>query len=424
MPHESQDTDVVIIGGGAVGVCAAHYLCKQGRDVTVVDKGRIGGGASHGNAGLVVPSHVVPLAAPGVIGQGLKWLLSRDSPFYIRLRWDRKLFSWLWQFWRSCTREHVERAAPVLCELSLASRDLFETLSGEADRDAERSAFGFAPTGLLMVNESEHGREENREEAEQARRVGLDPQVLNGDEVREVEPKVPPAVQGGVYYPQDALVEPAAFVDSLKGALEEQGASFCPHEPVTGLRRERRRVAAVETPGRELRPREVVLAAGAWTGRLARELDVPLPIQPAKGYSLTCAANGRAPRVPFILSESKVSVTPFDGRMRFGGTLALAGFDDTVDPQRVQPIREVASHYTPEAREAEEADAWVGYRPCTPDGLPVIGRPRGYDNLTLAAGHAMIGLSLSPVTGKLVSEIVEGRTPSLDIGALDPDRFR
>ena len=414
-----EDTDVVVIGGGAVGVCAAYYLWKSGRKVTVLDKGEICGGASHGNAGLVVPSHVVPLASPGVVSQGLKWLLRRDSPFYIRPRWDPEFFVWLWKFWRACVPAHVEKSAPLLRSLSLASKKLYQELS--ADRDC--NPFGFEPSGLLMLHESEKGRKENHEEAEQARAVGLEAKALDLDELRDLEPHLPPGVQGGVYYPQDAFVEPAAFVLSLKDALEEQGVAFCTQEPVTGFRERDSQVTVVETPERAWHPREVVLAAGAWTPQVARNLKVALPIQPAKGYSLTCRSDGDEPRIPLILTESKVSVTPFENRLRFGGTLELAGFDDTVDARRIQPIRRVASHYAAEAREAEESKAWVGYRPCTPDGLPIIGRPAAYENLTIAAGHAMIGLSLAPITGKLVAETVAKEVPSLNIALLAPGRF-
>lgn len=416
--EKAQNKDVVVIGGGAIGVSAAYYLAQQGREVTVLDKGEIGRGASCGNAGLLVPSHIIPLAAPGVVAQGIRWLFNRSSPFYIRPRLDRALLRWLWRFWRFCTETHVDSAAPILRDLSLQSIELF----GEIDTEEGIADFGFERSGLLMLHQSEDGCKKNAKDAGKARALGLKVTEMDAAALHELEPNVPDGVQGGFYYHQDGLVDPAAFVSALREDLEQKGASFCPWEAVEGFETTGGAITAIQTSRRKLRPHEVVLAAGAWSAQLGQSLELRLPVQPAKGYSLTYPSPEAGPRIPFILNEEKISATPLGGRLRFGGTLELAGFDGSIDEHRLMPLQRVARQYVDDGH-AGSAQPWMGYRPCTPDGLPIIGRSEAYTNLVLATGHAMIGISLAPITGKLVSELITEKPLSVDIAPLSLRRF-
>ncbi len=264
------ETDVLVIGGGAIGVCSAYYLSKQGRAVAIVEKGDIGSGSSYGNAGLIVPSHSTPLAEPGMISKGIKWMFNPESPFYIKPRFSCELISWLWKFWRACSKRQMNRSIPVI-----------------------------------------------------------------------------------------------------------------------------------------------------------RDLKIKLPIQPAKGYSVTFKRPPGCSRIPFVLAEAKVALTPLGDALRFAGTLELAGLDLSINMRRVQAILKAVPGYLPDIHpeNLERIEIWRGLRPCTPDGLPFLGRPMAYDNLILAAGHAMIGISLSPITGKLVSQLAANERPLIDLAALNVERF-
>jgi len=412
--------DVLIIGGGAVGLCTAYYLHARGRRVTVLDQTTLRDGASTGNAGMIVPSHVVPLAAPGVIAKGLKWLLNPESPFFIKPRLDPALIAWLWRFRAACTNDNVARGIPVLRDLSLTSTALLDDLAASPGL----GDFGLAHTGLLMVYRSEKGRKENLETADLAEAAGLDIDRLDADATLALEPAICSPQTGSVFYRQDARIDPDRFVEVLARSLQDAGVMIHTRTTVQGLEHRNGLVTAVRTNHDTFEADEIVLAAGAWTGRLAKMLGLNVPVQPAKGYSLT-VETGHPLRIPLILTEEKVTVTPMPGRIRFGGTLALAGFDPSAEPRRVAPIRRQMQAYCPDlpADDVEHAPVWTGYRPCSPDGLPILGRAAPFRNLTLATGHGMMGATLAPVTGKLIAELLDGEPPSLDLHPLRPDRF-
>lgn len=415
------DTGVVVIGGGAVGLCVARALREKGREVTVLERDDFGAGCSVGNAGLVVPSHIVPMAAPGVVAQGLRWLLRRESPFRIKPRLDRSLLRWLWRFYWACTDEHVRESVPVLRDLSLASR----TLYAEWAETGNGRGFGFRPSGLLMLHKTKTGRSKDVKEADRAREAGLEIRVHDRDGLADLTSHLPPDVNGGVYYPQDALLQPARLIEALQQELERRGVALRSGVQATGFERDDGTLRAVQTTEGTIEAEAVVLAAGAWSKSLARQLDLDLPVEPAKGYSVTVESPNGSPDVPFILAEDKVSVTPMGEELRVAGTLELAGFDGSVDPHRVRPILETAAEYGAaiDPTAPETADVWVGFRPCTPDGLPLIGPVPQYDNLVLATGHCMLGVSLAPITGQLVAEVLTGESPAQDLGPLRLGRF-
>jgi D-amino-acid dehydrogenase len=413
-------SSVVIVGGGAIGLASAFFLQQRGGfSITVVDQGPIGDGCSYGNAGFISPSHVVPLAAPGVIGKGLRWLLDPESPFYIRPRWDLELFRWLWLFRRSATKAHVARSAPVLQGLLERSREL------TAQVQETIGDFEFRRDGLLMPFQSQEGRQECEELAREAERLGMAHEWIPADRLAELAGTEVQA-QGGLFFPGDAHLRPDRFTAALHRYLERQGVQFLPETPVTGLERRGSQIIGVQTPKGTLAAEQVVVATGAWSPALVRAVGYRLPLQPAKGYSLTFIPSPAAvPRRPLLLTETKVAVTPFREMFRLAGTLELAGMELAVRPLRVQAIYRAAGRYLPTLQlpSIEQAKIWVGLRPCTPNGLPVVDWVPGTDNLLLATGHAMLGISLAAVTGELVAALLMGKRPELDITPLRADRW-
>ncbi|MEM8484915.1 MAG: FAD-dependent oxidoreductase [Bacteroidota bacterium] len=414
--------NIVVIGGGAIGLCTAHYLQQSGHSVTVIEKGVYDKGTSLGNAGMLVPSHVVPLAAPGVISQGMRWLFRRDSPFRIKPRLDPALMSWLWQFRSFCTEKHVARSMPLLRDLSLASVEAFASLATLFD-------FHFEQRGLLMVHRTDKGEKENLKYGKKGQAAGLDVTFLTADELKQKAPNLKSSARGAVYFPQDAHLSPNLFIAGITKALADNGVVLRPDTAVTGFEttdtKNNRTIRAVNTNKGRIEADEVILAAGAWTPALARMLRIKAPIQPAKGYSITVDAPENAPTIPVILTEEKVTITPMGNKLRFGGTLELAGFDASVDLIRARAIRNAIPDYLPSVSpdQIDQKMIWSGFRPCTPDGLPIIGRPGTMQNLVIASGHAMIGITLAPITGQLVTSIINNEKPAIDTEALHPDRF-
>jgi D-amino-acid dehydrogenase len=412
---------VLIIGGGVIGLCAAWYACKKGHQVTVVERG----GPEHdacslGNAGMIVPSHFVPLAAPGMVAYGLKQLANPESPFWVRPRLSGDLFDWGFKFMRAANAAHVTRAAPILRDLNMTSRRLYEEFARESG-----NRFGLVQKGLLMLCKSEEVLREEGHLAERARELGVPAEVLTLEETRRLDPAIEMDVAGAVYFPQDCHLSPNRFMAGLTEDLKAAGAAFRWQAEVTGWRTNGGHIEAVRTTQGDLSADEYVIAGGAWSPTIARELRLRLPMQAGKGYSMTVGTPRQLPALCSILTEARVAVTPMGETLRFGGTMEIAGLDETVNERRVQGIIKSIPRYFPAFREEDfrGLPIWSGLRPCSPDGMPYVGRTRRYENLVVATGHSMMGLSLGPVTGQLVAEILSGESPSLDISLLDPNRY-
>ncbi len=411
---------VVIIGGGVIGRCAAYSLLQRGHSVVVLDRGAEGG-CSFGNAGMVVPSHLIPLAAPGVIGKGLRWMFDAESPFRIKPRLSVELLSWIWKFARAATPARVGKAVPVLRDLSLESRRLFVEMAGAEDFD-----FGLVQKGLLMLCKSAEVLHEEAELAATANANGVPAEVLDAGSVRKLDPAIEMEVMGGVYFPQDCHLSPRRFLEGLDRTIRRGGGEILDDVEVAGIEGKGRRVArAIAADGRAFEGDEFVLAGGSWSPSLARGLAVNIPMQAGKGYSITVENPAALPGLCSILCEAKIAVTPMSGALRFAGTMEIAGLDGSVSARRVMGMRKAVPRYFPqfEPSDLEGQEVWSGLRPCSPDGLPYIGRFRAYDNLTAATGHAMLGLSLGPVTGALVADLLSGDKPRIDLTALSPDRY-
>ncbi|MFN8344091.1 MAG: FAD-dependent oxidoreductase [Spirosomataceae bacterium] len=413
-------SSVTIIGGGVSGLFSAYYLQKAGCQVTIIEQGNFSDGCSFGNAGMIVPSHVIPLAQPGMIAKGLRWMLKSTSPFYVkpRLSWD--LIRWGTLFWKHSTEAHVERSIPILRDISLLSKKLFQELAASGEVD-----FGWHERGLLMLYKNADTEHEMAEEARLANRSGIVAEMLSGPQVQALEPKVRVDVRGGVYYPGDAHITPHLLIKNLAAYLKKQGVVVWENEAIIGLEKKGNKITAIQTANRKHEPEELIISAGAWSPLLTEKLGISLPLQGGKGYSFMLKNVKNNIEVPAIMLEARATATPMGHDLRFAGTLEVAGTDLTVNLNRVRGIVQGIHQYYPEieVQLPEKEKVWSGLRPCSPDGLPYIGRVKGLNNVTLATGHGMMGISLGPATGKLIAETVTGQTVSMDISAFDPTRF-
>ena len=414
----AEESDVLVIGGGSVGVCTAYYLSKRGCRVTLIEKGEICSGCSYGNACMIVPSHAMPVPAPGVIGKSLKWMLKEDSPLLIRPRVDWQLLSWLLQFAASCRRRPMERAIPILRDLGRASLLLFRELAA-----SEGLRFDFKQRGLMSVYTTAAGLEEGRQEAEIMARHGLDLKVLTGDQARELEPALNRRVVGALYSAEDAHGSSYRFVTGLGEAVRKLGVAVRTGTEVTGWLLEGGRPAGVRTSQGNFRAREIVLAMGSWTPLLARQLGVRVPVQAGKGYSLTMDRPAVSPEIPLIHVERKVGVTTIGNRLRFAGTMEFAGIDLSLNRARTEAIQRGALEVIAGAANPGNVEHWCGLRPCTPDGLPIIDRFPGHPHVYLSTGHAMLGYTHGPISGKLMAEMICREPLSLPLEPLSLGRF-
>ena len=414
----AEESDVLVIGGGAVGVCTAYYLARKGCRVTLIEKGGICSGCSYGNACMIVPSHAMPVPAPGVIGKSLKWMFKQDSPLLIRPRVDWQFLLWLLRFAASCRRRPMERAIPVLRDLGRASLLLFRELAA-----TEELNFDFEQRGLMSVYTTAAGLEEGREEAEIMAGHDLDLKVLTGEQARELEPALNHRVLGALYSAEDAHGNSHRFVTGLGEVLGKSGVAVRTSTEVTGWLLEGGRPSGVRTEHGDLHAREIVLATGSWTPLLARGLGVRVPVQAGKGYSLTMDRPALSPKIPFIHAERKVAVTPIGNRLRFAGTMEFAGIDLSLNPARTEAIRRGALEVMSGSDNPANAERWCGLRPCTPDGLPIIDRLPRHPNVYLSTGHAMLGYTHGPISGKLMAEMICGESLSLPLEPLRLGRF-
>lgn len=408
-------TNVLIIGGGAVGVCIAYDLVRAGMSVRLLERGsRLASGASAGNAGLVTSSHSVPIATPAALRAGFRWMLKPDSPFHLPPR--PSLAPWVMRFMRACTPPRVAAASALQRQLTE------EGLRRHAEY-AQTLDTGFEGDGLVDAYETEDGMELGRCEVAARRREGLLGEVLDVARLRERVPALTPQLVGGTLYPRDGYCDPLRFVLALGRAAQEAGALIELDTEVLAIGRDGRAVGPVETTRGTFTADEVVLAAGAWSPPLARPLGLAVPVVGAKGYHVDYERRDGDPDVPIYMQEAKVVATPLGDRLRLAGTLELTGLDMRVNETRVEAIRRVGERLLPSLAGRRVVEVWRGLRPCAPDGMAMIGRPRSLDNLVVATGHSMSGITLAPATAVLVQQLLFGEQPALDMRLLDPDRF-
>jgi len=412
---------ITIIGAGIIGLSSAYYLNEAGFEVEVVDKSDLSEGCSFGNAGMIVPSHFIPLATPGIITKGIRWMFNAKSPFYIKPRISLELGQWLWQFYKSCTPKKVEAAIPILRDLSFFSKKCYQDLAQNPELN-----FNFEEEGLMMLFKNHKTQKEEIEVAEKANEIGVEAKVLNAEEVKSYETGTETDVIGGVFYPGDAHLYPNVLMDQMMVYLKNHGVVFHGNTEVTGFDYDHEKIKKIKTKAQKnLNVDHLIIAGGSWTSEILKFLKIKMLLQDGKGYSITLKDQGERPKIPSILTEAKVAMTPMGNDLRIGGTLEISNLSSKINRKRVAGILEAVPKYYPKLQPIipENQSIWHGFRPCTPDGLPYIGHSKKFENLTIASGHAMMGLSLGPATGKLISEMIQKQSLSVNVKLFEPHRF-
>ena len=413
--------EVVVIGGGVIGLFTAWELVKAGRRVRILEREpSLLHSCASGSAGMIVPSHIIPMAAPGMPQLGLRMMLQPNSPFYIQPRADAALLDWGWKFLNASKQTRVDKAAPILRDLHFASHRLYREFAEET-----KGAIGLTEHGSLILTRTEKGLREEGEVARYAERQGVQAHVLTPEEVRRIDPGVTMDIGGGIHYPQDAHLSPAHTLECLVGALKDAGARWETDAETLGWRREGNTVIAARTHNRSFEADAFVIAGGSWSGALCQSLGIRIPLMPGRGYSWTVQAPIEKPRLCAILHEARVAVTPIQGTLRFGGTMELTRPDSPPNLERARQIIGGSLEFYPRFKRSdfEGLEPWSGLRPCSPDGLPYIGRFRATENVYFGGGHGMMGLSLGPITGRLLAQAITGETPEIDAPELAPDRY-
>lgn len=407
------------MGGGIVGLCSAYYLHKEGHQVVVIDKSSMDSGASYVNAGYLTPSHIVPLAAPGMISKGLRYMFNSASPFYMKPRLDVEFLKWAWAFKKSSTHEKVKKAMGHIRDINIFSRELYDDLKASGDL----GDFHYERKGLLMLYQTDKEGDHEKETAEKARKLGLESEFLDASGIKRIEPNVKVNAIGAVHYLCDGHTTPTDIMPKMIGYLKSSGVEIHRNEEVIDFSISNARITSVTTNASVYETDEVVFATGSWTPQLLKKLGIKLSIQAGKGYRID-VAKPTGITMPALLLEAKMAVTPMLGFTRFAGTMEFSGINSTIRKERVEAIANGAKRFY-EGLEipAEDRDnTQCGLRPVSPDGLPYIGKSKKISNLTIATGHAMMGWSLGPATGQLVAELISEKKPSLDISPYHPDR--
>lgn len=409
---------IIVVGGGIIGLSCAFYLHQEGHHLTILDQSAMNQGASYVNAGYLTPSHIVPLAAPGMAAKGLKWMFDSSSPFYIEPRLNLDLIDWGMKFMRSCSQKHVNRSLKVIRDINLFSKELYQDLATLPTLD-----FHLEDRGLLMAFQTTAAEKEEEIVMRKAKNLGLDVEKISPKKVQELQPDISMDIAGAYWYRCDAHSTPATFMQQLKSYLVKEGVKIHQNAKVTSLIKKGKTIQAVQTDQSVFSADEIVIATGAWTQKLLQPLGINLPLQAGKGYRLD-ETKSTGITLPAILMERKVAVTPMQGFTRFSGTMEIAGINHNIRQKRVDAIAHAASQYYPGLKlsQATKEKVKCGLRPLSPDGLPFIGRHSNCSNLTIATGHAMMGWSLGPATGKLVAEVISNQKTSLDLTAFATER--
>jgi D-amino-acid dehydrogenase len=411
-------TDVAIIGGGVIGLAVGLELARRGVQVMVLERDRVGHACSYGNAGWLTPALAVPLPAPGMLFKSMGWLLNPESPLYIQPRLDPALARWIAGFLLATRRSTFERGVEALVGLCRWSVDLWEEMSQNGGDD-----FGFQRYGLVCVYETAKGCDAARRGVEVVARHGIRWEEWSADQVRTAEPAVVGAQIGALHYPDDAHCEPYRAVLALAAEARKAGVTIVEDAEVFDIAQTGGAIRMLRTTRGDVAVKEVVLAAGAWCEELGKLMGKRVPILGAKGYSLIIPRLNPHPRRSIYLAERKVAINPHADALRIAGTLELVKGDLSINQRRVNAILRGARGMLPLPADLEIRELWRGLRPCTPDGMPQIGRARGAGNLWLATGHQMTGLKTATGTGRLLAELMTGATPSIDPLPFRADRY-
>lgn len=411
---------VIIVGGGVIGLCSAYYLQKEGHEITVIDRGDITDGCSFGNMGYMSPSHFIPLASPGIIAEGLRHMMSSSSPFYIKPRLNLDLMKWGWHFWKNCNAKTVEKNAPHLNAILQLSRELINDMRSDIGDD-----FSMETKGCLMMCKKQSALDHEFHVADDAEKFGLKVERLNREQVQQLEPDVETDVAGAVLFKDDCHFHPGLFMQTLHKYLSSKGVQFKLNTTVTGFERSNNKISAVITGEEKLSADEYIICTGSWLPETLKLAGIKLLLQAGKGYSYTYPFVEKNIHYPAILVDGRCAITPWGNKLRIGGTMEISGINNKVLVKRMEGIYRSATDFYPGLQiEFPPADKiWYGFRPVSPDGLPYIGKVPNYDNVVVAGGHAMLGISEGTGTGKLVSEIISTKKTAINIEAFRVKRF-
>lgn len=411
---------VIVVGGGINGLCTAYYLQKSHIQVTLIDSGDITDNCSFGNMGFLSPSHFVPLASPGIISEGLKYMTSSTSPFYIKPRVELPFIKWALKFYKSSTASMVEKNAPHLTQLLNLSRKLMNDI-----REDIGDVFEMEEIGCMMMCHGKKAFEDELKVAEAGKKFGLQVEILNREELQKMEPDVELDIYGAVLFKDDAHIHPGTFMLQLKKYLEKNGVEFKLNTTVTGFKKHHGKIEEVHTDNGSFTADEIVLCPGSWLPRLSKKAGVPLLLEGGKGYSYTYDYVEKNIKYPAILVDGRCAITPWKHKLRIGGTMEFSGLNNKVLVSRMEGIYKSIKTFYPglDIPFPPKDQIWTGLRPVTPDGLPYLGKTKGVDNLYIAGGNAMLGISQGAADGKIISELINGDKASIDITAFSPDRF-
>jgi D-amino-acid dehydrogenase len=413
----SKKTDVLIVGGGIIGLSTAVQLAEKGAQVTVLEKDRVGYGCSYGNAGWMTPCFALPLPMPGLFFKSLKWLMNPESPLYIKPTLDPLLYKWLARFMWAMNEKQAHAATEALVLLSRVSLDLYQDLAREYPE------IHLEKKGLLMVAQSKTGVEAALQELDYVGAYQVPGKAMTPDEIRAFEPSLVGHLEGGVYFPDEAHAEPLKVVQALAQKAQKLGVKIQEGVKLSKVETRQGKVECFKTSIGDQKADVYVLATGSWSTDLAREIGLSVPILGGKGYAMIVPQLNPQPQHPMMLIEKKIAITPRQGSLRIAGTLELVNQDFSITERRVQSIVRGAREFLPVPEKLEVQELWRGLRPCTPDGVPLIGFTKKLSNLALACGHQMLGLQAGFGTGKLLSELILNGKSDLDRAVYNPDRF-
>lgn len=412
----------LIIGAGIAGLSSAYYLLQTGWQVEILEQNDLSNNCSYGNAGMIVPSHFTPLAAPGVVAQGIRWMFDSKSPFYVRPSLSTQLLSWGLKFLKHSNQNHVDRSAQAIRDLNLASSSLYNEIAQNPEFDFELNQ-----NGILMLYKTEKVAEEETELAHKAISLGLSVDILDKKDIQELEPNTKLEVIGGINYKCDGHMNPVKLMKQMISYLKRSGVIFHTQHKVTGYEIAGKTINAIIANGKKFSADRFIMTGGSFLPELAQKAGIKIQLMPGKGYSLMHTPENPIHRLEHaaLLLEARVAVTPMNGQIRFGGTMELASHHDKVNMKRVEGIVNSIPKYMPDfqVKLPKESEIWFGYRPCAPDGLPYLGQSSRLKNLIIAGGGGMMGLSLGPIFGKTVSELANDQKPTVEIKIFNPERF-
>jgi D-amino-acid dehydrogenase len=410
---------VAVVGAGHIGIACAHYLEQQGYEVTVIDQGDIGGACSRANCGFLVPSHVLPLTTPANLAKGLKSVFQPRAPFRVRPQVRSALYKWMFQFARRCTHRQMLATGKVLQQLLDASLREYRSLLNSPDLSCE-----WKDDGLLFVFQSDDALEDfSKTNALLSDEFDLQARRIDGADLGDLDAALADGLAGAYCYEDDGYLRPDKLNSAWVERLTARGVTFLDHCKLSGIEKKDGKVTGLVTPRGRIEADRYVFAVGAWSSKLASDLECDIPVEPGKDYSVTMSAPTKLPKYPMLFPEAHIGVTPFSDSFRIGSMMEFAGFDDSIPAFRIEQLIDSARPYLDISPAPVIEDKWYGWRPMTWDGLPIVGRVPRLSNALLATGHNMLGLTLAPVTGKAIADLVAEKPATLPLDALSPTRF-